>query len=59
MQEKYLHLFEDFGNLVDVVYTKDGAKIMGGDCNTPRMSLDCNYECNMFCRLVSRVFIRW
>jgi hypothetical protein len=27
------------------------------ECNTPRTSLGCNYECNMFCRLVSQVFI--
>jgi hypothetical protein len=26
-------------------------------CNIPRPIPHCNYECNMFCRLVSQVFI--
>jgi hypothetical protein len=39
--------------------TKHNAKIRGGDCNIPRPSPDCNYEYNMFCRLVRKIFISW
>jgi hypothetical protein len=47
MWVEYPHIFEDFGNLVDVVQvicTEDSAKIRGGDCNTPRMCPSCIYK---------------
>jgi hypothetical protein len=51
MRAKYPHIFEDFENRVDVVYmsfTKDSAKIRGGDCNIPRPRPSYDYECNIF-----------